>query len=627
MEERREDSNAEYTGEYGNTIQGEYEEDTTYRYTYNDQDQTAHSGDYYASAGENGTGENTLENGAGDAAADVFADAGEKADSGQGVDGSESAEGNAHNGSQQGFDYGGAFQGNSFGASQPGGSFGGNFMENAYYDQPPKPPKAPISFGKKMLATVACAVIFGLVAGIFFNGFNFVASRVERAATGSGKLEKTTVNDSSEKTADSEKEDQAPPSNTADKKDVAAIAEQAMPAVVAITSTSQGADYYDLFGQRYQGKEATSTGTGFIVGQNDKELLIATNNHVVDGAKTISVQFIDGEIYEAKEKGADSSNDLAVVAVTASAVKKTTMEKIKIADLGNSDKAKVGEMVIAIGNALGYGQSVTVGYISAKDREITESDETGQSTGNKIKAIQTDAAINPGNSGGALINMQGQVIGINSAKIAASSVEGVGYAIPISVATPIIDELMNKEILNEDEKGYLGISGTEVTQQVSMYNMPYGVYVKEVAKGGAAEKGGIKAGDVITAVNKVEVTTMESLQEKVNSYRKGTKIDITVQRSDNGEYKPKKLTVTLQGKESLDSLSDGNDGGSNGSSGNNNGSNGNDGSNGGNNGSNGNDGSNGGNNGSNGGNGSGGNGGVPGDDGTDDFGSFWDFFR
>ena len=429
---------------------------------------------------------------------------------------------------------------------------------------------------------------------------------------------------SGEKQTDNKEDNQTDASEMADKKDVAAIAEQTMPAVVAITSTSQGADYYDLFGQRYQGRESTSSGTGFIVGQNDKELLIATNNHVVDGAKTISVQFIDGEIYEAKEKGADSANDLAVVAVTVSSVKKETMDKIKIADLGNSDKAKVGEMVIAIGNALGYGQSVTVGYISAKDREITESDETGNGTGNKIKALQTDAAINPGNSGGALINMQGQVIGINSAKIAASSVEGVGYAIPISVATPIIDELMNKEILSEDEKGYLGISGTEVTQEASAYNMPYGVYVKEVAKGGAAEKGGVKAGDVITAVNKVEVTTMASLQEKVNSYRKGTKVELTVQRSSDGKYKAKKLTVTLQGKESLDSLSDGNDNSDNGSNGNND-------SNGGNNGTDGNggnNGSNGGNNGSDGNNGFGdGSDGVPGDDGSDGFGSFWDFFR
>ena len=200
--------------------------------------------------------------------------------------------------------------------------------------------------------------------------------------TDDGKIEKTTVN-SNEKQGQTENKTDT--SSQPDKKDVAAITEQTMPAVVAITSTTQGGDYYDLFGQYYQGRESTSSGSGFIVGQNDKELLIATNNHVVDDAKTISVQFIDGEIYEAKEKGADSSNDLAVIAVSISAVKKTTMEKIKIADLGDSNKAKVGEMVIAIGHALGYGQYVTVGYISAKDRDITEADESGSSTGNKIK--------------------------------------------------------------------------------------------------------------------------------------------------------------------------------------------------------------------------------------------------
>lgn len=621
MEERREDSNAEYTGEYGNTIQGEYREDTTYRYTYNDSDETAHSGDYYASSEESGTGAEQGEGGTEVVSSDAsYSENPEGSQPGYGFDentgGSQLGYGFDGNmgDSQPGYGFDGNTAGNGFGGNQPGGTFG---VQNA------EPPKKTTPFWKKILMTAACAVVFGLVAGVFFNGFNYVAGRMGKIATGNRELEKTTVTGSGEKQTDNE-DSQTDASEMADKKDVAAIAEQTMPAVVAITSTSQGADYYDLFGQRYQGRESSSSGTGFIVGQNDKELLIATNNHVVDGAKTISVQFIDGEIYEAKEKGADSANDLAVVAVTVSSVKKETMDKIKIADLGNSDNAKVGEMVIAIGNALGYGQSVTVGYISAKDREITESDETGNGTGNKIKALQTDAAINPGNSGGALINMQGQVIGINSAKIAASSVEGVGYAIPISVATPIIDELMNKEILSEDEKGYLGISGTEVTQEASAYNMPYGVYVKEVAKGGAAEKGGVKAGDVITAVNKVEVTTMASLQEKINSYRKGTKVELTVQRSSDGKYKAKKLTVTLQGKESLDSLSDENDNSDNESNGNSD-------SNGGNNGIDGNDGNNGfngGNNGSDGNNGFGdGSDGVPGDDGSDGFGSFWDFFR
>lgn len=603
MEERREDRKAEYTGEYGNTIQGEYQEDTTYRYNYKDSGEVTHSGDYYAEAKEdNVSTEDTqnLENTENNRQDDVK----QTENTGNETQSSDLS-GQGYTSSANQYTY---YQQNSQGnaAYQGGPAFTGGYS---------KPPKKPASFGKKILTTVVCAVIFGVIAGVCFNGYNFVMGKLGNRITGNEVLEKTTVNSNKENTQTKDKQNTV--SQADNNKDVSAIAEQTMPAVVAITSTSQGADYFDLFGQYYQGKESTSSGTGFIVGQNDKELLIATNNHVVDDAKTISVQFIDGEIYEAKEKGSDSSNDLAVIAVTLSSVKKTTMDKIKIADMGNSDKAKVGEMVIAIGNALGYGQSVTVGYISAKDREISESDESGNSTGNKIKALQTDAAINPGNSGGALINMQGQVIGINSAKIASSSVEGVGYAIPISVATPIIDELMNKETLTENEKGYLGISGKEVTQEVSVYNMPYGVYVKEVAKGGAAEKGGIKVGDVITAVNKVEVTTMTSLQEKINSYRKGTKVEITVQRSSDGKYQKKKLTVTLQGKESLDSLSDGNNSTNNNGDANNGSDNGNNGSN------NGNDGSDNGNNDSN-----NGNDGFNGDNGNgDSFGNFWDFFR
>lgn len=612
MEEHKEDKNTEYTGEYGNTIQGEYQEDTTYRYSYSDSDESTHSGDYYGGTQDDSTGTENQENVQSSKQDDIV--------NGETLSGEkQQMESSVQNQSCY------TNQSTYYHQNQNSQGYPGYQGGSGFTGQSPKPPKKTVSFGKKLLVTVACAVVFGLVAGVCFNGFNFVVSKVGNRVTGNQTLEKTTVNSGEKRSqSDSKTEDGTESASKIEEgKDVAAIAEQTMPAVVAITSTSQGADYYDLFGQYYQGQESSSSGTGFIVGQNDKELLIATNNHVVDGAKTISVQFIDGEIYEAKEKGSDSANDLAVIAVTVSSVKKTTMDKIKIADMGNSDKAKVGEMVIAIGNALGYGQSVTVGYISAKDREISEADESGNSTGNKIKALQTDAAINPGNSGGALINMQGQVIGINSAKIASSSVEGVGYAIPISVATPIIDELMNKEILSDDEKGYLGISGTEVTQDASVYNMPYGVYVKEVAKGGAAEEGGIKAGDVITAVNKVEVTTMTSLQEKISSYRKGTKVQITVKRSNNGTYQEKKLTVKLQGKESLDSLSDGssstNDGSNNSGSGNNDSDNGNNDSN------NGNNGSGNGNNGSD--NGNGGFNNDNDDSDGDGFGSFWDFFR
>lgn len=565
MEENKEEKNTGYTGEYGNSVEGDYQDNsqsTTYRYSYKDgEGESTHSGDYYASQNQQSTAES------------------EKPSDSAGQDTWKNSQDNYYQSDNSGYQNAGqqsdTYQGNSYqnsgwqnnnyqnGSYQNNNNYYNNQYQNGAYRNNGYqnangnvPKKEGVSTGKKFLITIACAVVFGIVASICFNVVDYAAQRIFGST---GRTENVQLG----KTTDNAPAATATPraNNSSVNKqvvsDVSAIAEQSMPAVVAITSTTQGTDYYDLFGQYYQGRDTTSCGSGFIVGQNDKELLIATNNHVIDKAKTISVQFIDGEIYEATKKGADSSNDLAVIAVKASDVKKSTMEKIKIADLGDSEQAKVGEMVIAIGNALGYGQSVTVGYISAKDREITESSENG-SAGNKIKAIQTDAAINPGNSGGALLNMQGQVVGINSAKIADSTVEGVGYAIPISVAIPIIDELMNREELTEDEMGYLGISGRPVSQEAVAYNVPYGVYVAAVGKGSAAEKAGIKVNDVITAVNKMEVTTMESLREKVNSYRKGTKIEITLKRSNNGTYEEKKVTVTLQGKEALDNLPDDN---------------------------------------------------------------------
>ena len=500
--------------------------------------------------------------------------------------------------------------------------------------KPPKAkkPKQPgsVSTGKKIAFCIACAVIFGVVSGICFQGVRYVTNRFLPTTTSSTtKLQSTTEG----KSASTAQSTSSPSTTQTGTTDVSGIAEQTMPAIVAITSTSQGANYYDLFGQQYQGQDTTSAGSGFIVGQNDKELLIATNNHVIDGAKTISVQFIDEQIYEATVKGTDSSNDLAVIAVQTSKIKESTMNKIRVADLGDSSKIKVGEMAVAIGNALGYGQSVTVGYISAKDREISESESgsSSSSSSNTIKAIQTDAAINPGNSGGALINMQGQVIGINSAKIAASEVEGVGYAIPISVAKPIIEDLMNKENLKDSEKGYLGISGRTVSDEMAAYNMPNGVYVAEVSKNGAADKAGIQKGDIITSINNMEVRSIESLQEKANSYKKGTQVEIILQRSDSGTYKEKKVKVTLQGSSSLNGLSSGkssNNDSQSGNSGNNsqNGNNGQNGSNG-NNGNNSQNGSNG-NNGNNGNNSQNGNNGNSGSDsGSDnDWFGFGDLF-
>lgn len=616
--------NTGYTGEYGNSVEGDYQgydNQSTYRYSYkNGEGESTHSGDYYAGQNNSGqasqdsaqTAQQTQENNA-----NAWQSAGTEQNSGYQSAGSQNNT-YQNNGNQNGNYSYQNYQNNGY----------QNAGYNAYQNPKGKKPKKerkPLSTGKKFLVTAACAVLFGVIAGVVFNGVNYVSDKLLGPSSASVQLEKTTTTDQTAKQKDSSTSNNGNSgTKTTGTTDVSSITEQSMPAIVAITSTTQGADYYDLFGQYYQGQDSTSCGSGFIVGQNKKELLIATNNHVIDGAKTISVQFIDGEIYEAEKKGADSANDLAVIAVKTASVKKSTMNQIKIADLGDSTKTKVGEMVIAIGNALGYGQSVTVGYISAKDREITESSEDGQSQ-NKIKAIQTDAAINPGNSGGALINMQGQVIGINSAKIASSSVEGVGYAIPISVATPIIDELMNRESLSDSEKGYLGISGKTVTQEAVAYNVPYGVYVSEVAKGGAADKGGIKSNDVITAINKMEVTTIESLQEKVNGYRKGTKIEVTLQRSNNGKYQEKKVTVTLQGKESLDNLSSGssskdsqnNNSNNNDSNNNNQGNSGSDNNNQGNNNS-GND--------QNQGNGNSGNNNSQDDDNSQGSGGLWDFF-
>lgn len=536
MEEKNNESGNSYTGEYGNSVEGSTPSNSsTYSYSYKEGDNSVtHSGDYYAERDNAKSSTTGAEN-----------------ESSQNI--------NMQNFNSQNMgtqNTGFQSDGNNINFNSYANGYGSSYGDNRQ--------KKNMGTGKKFLITAACAVAFGVIAGLCFETVCYVSDTVLGITSQNTKKIGTTTE--SDRTTTSKGESTTV--NRGAVTDVSAIVEQTMPAIVAITSTSEGANYYDLFGQYYQGQDETSCGSGFIVGQSDSELLIATNNHVIDGAKTISVQFIDDEVYEAAVKGTASSNDLAVIAVKLKSIKSSTMDEIKIADLGDSDALKVGEMAIAIGNSLGYGQSVTVGYISAKDREITESSD-GNGVTNKIKAIQTDAAINPGNSGGALLNLQGQVIGINSAKIASSSVEGVGYAIPISEATPIIDELMNKEDLSEDEKGYLGISGRTVTDEASYYNIPNGVYVAEVAEGGAADKAGIKVGDIITEINNMEVTTIESLQEKVNSYRKGTEIEVVLQRSNNGTYEEKKLKASLQGNSSLDGLSSDSNSG-NGSSGNNN---------------------------------------------------------
>ena len=514
MAENNNENQNVYTGEYGNSVEGGTPpKNSTYSYSYRDGDNSVtHSGDYYA-------GRDDVKSHSEEMKRDTAPE-------------------------NNNINYNSGYN-NQNQAGQP---FYNNVGNNIVHNN-----KKKAGTGKKLFITAACAVLFGIVAAVCFEGVCYVSETVLGLNTKTEKQIGTTADSDKVTTSKSDASTSRVLGNTAN---VAGVVEQTMPAMVAITSTAQGTDYYDLFGQYYQGQESTSCGSGFIVGQNNKELLIATNNHVIEDAKTISVRFIDDEVYEASVKGTDPSNDLAVVAVEVKSVKSSTMDEIKIADLGNSDDLQLGEMAIAIGNSLGYGQSVTVGYISAKDREITEASSDGSGVTKRIKAIQTDAAINPGNSGGALLNTKGQVIGINSAKIADSSVEGVGYAIPISVATPIIDELMNRENLSDSEKGYLGISGRTVTDEASYYNIPNGVYVVEVSKGGAADKAGIKTGDIITSINSMEVTTIESLQQKANSYRKGTKVEMVILRSNDGAYEEKKVEVTLQGKASLDGLSE-----------------------------------------------------------------------
>lgn len=335
--------------------------------------------------------------------------------------------------------------------------------------------------------------------------------------------------------------------------DVSDVVENVMPSIVAITSTQiVQSGYNDLY--RYffgygndndSYREQTGAGSGIIIGQNDTELLIVTNNHVVEGADSLQIQFIDDESVEAVIKGTDAELDLAVVAVKLSDIKSSTLSKIKAATLGNSDELKVGEGTIAIGNALGYGQSVTTGVVSALNREVSYENST-------MTLIQTDAAINPGNSGGALLNTKGEVIGINAAKYSSSSVEGMGFAIPVSAVKDVIAELMNKETLtkvDESKRGYLNIRGRDVTDELSqMYNAPTGVLVVEVIEGGAAEQAGIEKSDVITKLNGEKVSSMTELQNKLGYYESGKKVTLTIQYLKDKSYVEKDVEVIL-GKE------------------------------------------------------------------------------
>lgn len=327
---------------------------------------------------------------------------------------------------------------------------------------------------------------------------------------------------------------------------VADIAEAAMPAIVAITNKSVQEVRSYFRGHTFQ-YESESSGSGIIMGENETELLICTNNHVVEDSTELTVSFIDESSYEAKVKGTDPSNDLAVIAVNLEEIEKETLDQIKIAQMGDSEKMRVGEQVVAIGNALGYGQSVTTGIVSAKNRSIGVNDGNGGSTFENL--IQTDAAINPGNSGGALLNMNGELVGINSAKASASGVEGMGYAIPVDKALPILEKLMTKQtrsIVEEEDAAYMGINGEGVTEEViQLYNVPAGVYVTAVGEDTPAEEAGLQRGDIITAFDDTAVRSMEELTARLQYYKGGETVEMTIQTAPEGAYVEKTLEITL----------------------------------------------------------------------------------
>ncbi|MCI5741409.1 MAG: trypsin-like peptidase domain-containing protein [Lachnospiraceae bacterium] len=393
-------------------------------------------------------------------------------------------------------------------------------------------------FGMKLAKCAALAAVFGLVAGGVFVGTGYLGM-TKLGVTKSGSDSKSVTVESTKIAGTTTSTE----STEVGAIDVSGIVDEVMPSIVAITNMTE-AQYRNFFGQ-VQNYESESAGSGIIIGQDNDYLYIVTNNHVVAGATSLTVCFVDDQTVTAEVKGTDSNSDLAVVAVKISDISGDTMKNIKVATMGDSDSVKVGESAIAIGNALGYGQSVTTGVISALDREVTLQDEsTGSTTTNAL--IQTDAAINPGNSGGALLNLQGEVIGINSAKYSDTAVEGMGYAIPIATAKPIIDDLIQRETVDEAESAYLGIAGADITEDVSeTYNMPRGIYVTKVVENSAADEAGIQKGDILTAFDGKKVSSMEGMQEMLRYYKAGEKIKVTVQQANNGQYEEKELEVTL----------------------------------------------------------------------------------
>ncbi len=426
--------------------------------------------------------------------------------------------------------------------------------------------KKSSGIARKLGFAAACAAVFGLVAGVVFQGVNYVGGRLLPEETTPIAQAQLTNNAGSSSSS----------SDASSQGSVAQVAANTMSSIVAITSISMQEipSYYGYWFGGNQEQETESSGSGIIVGQNDTELLIATNNHVVEGANSLTVCFTNqdgtaassandventstdsaddstdlegGTAVAAQVKGTDVDNDLAVVSVKLSDIPEDVRNQITVANLGSSDDLVVGEQVVAIGNALGYGQSVTSGYVSALNKQVSSEDVNGT-------FIQTDTAINPGNSGGALLNMKGEVVGINSSKIASDSVEGMGFAIPISRAEPILDELMSKEtrekVEDESQAAYLGITCLNVSSNTEeMYNMPVGVFVRSVDENGPAAKAGIQEGDIIQKFDGTTVQTYDNLTNQLAYYRAGEKVEVVVARAEGGEYKEQTVTVTLGAK-------------------------------------------------------------------------------
>lgn len=410
--------------------------------------------------------------------------------------------------------------------------------QNAQYQKTAKPkkqraPRKPGAFGPFAAKTVAAALIFGLVGGGVFTGVSYIGTRaISNSSTASAKLTTTTSGGTKQTSSGDAK----------DLTDVSSVVDDVMPSIVAITNTGT-VTYNSFFGR--QSQQSQSCGSGIIVSEDDDYLYIATNNHVVADSEELTVQFDDDSVVKAEIRGTDPDDDLAVVRVKKADLGKDTYSNIKIATIGDSDSVAVGSPAIAIGNALGYGQSVTTGIVSALNRTVTTQDsQTGETVTNN-KLIQTDAAINPGNSGGALLNENGEVIGINSVKYSSTEVEGIGYAIPMSVAKPIIESLIQNGKYTNENQAYLGIKGGDVSSEMVAYGFPQGVYVSSVSAGSGAANAGLQEGDIITAVDSTKISSMTELQSALKSYKAGDKVTLTVARQSGRQYEESKVEVTL----------------------------------------------------------------------------------